>query len=206
MTKGLFTFKAIRSLLPSKERTPIYYDITAKLTPNLRSHYSKSRYYFLWSVIADRLIRAGSTSLLDLGCGAGQFACLMHDKGINNYIGVDFSPYRVQLAKKACPKYTFVQADIFTANLFDACNYDTVIVLEFLEHIEKDLDVLACIRQGAQVYATVPDFPSPGHVRHFKSVSQVQSRYKNFFDSMRVDTFIADTGSKTYYLIDGIKV
>lgn len=205
MAKGIYIFKAFRSLLPSQERSPFYYNLTARLTQNLKLHYTSSRYYFLWAVIADRLVRAGSASLLDLGCGSGQFACFMRDKGINNYIGVDFSSYRIQLAKKTCPKYTFFQADIFSTDLFDLTAYDTVIALEFLEHIERDLEVLARVRQGSQVYATVPDFSSPGHVRYFKSAAQVESRYKSYFDTMKVDFFIAESGRKTYYLIDGVK-
>ena len=48
---------------------------------------------------------------------------------------------------------------------------------EFLEHIERDLEVLAMLRPGVRLVATVPTFDSAGHVRHFEGVEGVMGRY-----------------------------
>ena len=49
-----------------------------------------------------------------------------------------------------CPDFKFEQVDVFKTDLLETLSYDTVLIMEFLEHIEKDLEVLE--RLPANVY------------------------------------------------------
>ncbi len=188
------------------EKGPEWYDASFENSDRWRRHYSETNYYFLWSVIVDRMIRAGVESILEVGCGTGQLACLIRDKGISRYHGFDFSRKRIEQAKRVCPEFVFSRQDAFQTDLFTTFDYDAVICTEFLEHVEGDIEVLNRIRSGARFYGSVPNFPFPSHVRHFKSEKEVLSRYGQCFTDIHIDAFLAEAKSKTYYLIEGIKI
>lgn len=180
-----------------------WYDASFEASGDWSNHYTASEYYFLWAVIADRIQRAGAKSILEIGCGPGQLACLLRDKTGCKYVGFDFSQKRVEYARKANLDLSFVQQDAFQTNLFTTCDYDTVVCTEFLEHVEGDTVVLAKIRKGARFYGTVPNFPFTSHVRHFQDENEVRSRYASYFLELRVDRFLADEKGKVFFLLDG---
>jgi len=166
-------------------------------------HYSESEYYFIWTVIADRIVTSGVKFILEIGCGPGQLACLLRDKGCRGYHGFDFSPKRIERAKRICPDFAFSLQDAFQTDLFTSLHYDAVICTEFLEHIEQDIEVLKKIKSGTVFYGTVPNFPFVSHVRYFRSEDEVVSRYRSCFSELRVDAFLADGAGKTFYLLEG---
>ena len=190
------------------EQPPSYYDATFRESSHWRRHYTESRYFPLWTVVADRVRRARVRSVLDVGCGPGQVACLLRDRGLERYRGLDFSPDRVAAARAVCPEFIFEVADVFAPDegkpdVFEGGDYDCVLALEFLEHVERDREVLERVRTGALVIATVPNFPSPGHVRHFDDVEAVVERYSETLDEIDVVAIQATATGKTYYLIEG---
>jgi SAM-dependent methyltransferase len=187
------------------EQEASYYDAMYAVTAEYRKHYTASRYYFLWCVIVDRLKRANVQSVLDVGCGPGQFASLLRDSGIPKYCGLDLSKKAVRTARAICRQYEFVATSVFDTNLFEQFDYDAVISLEFLEHVNDDIAVLSRIRQGKLFYGTVPNFPEESHVRHFVDCGQVIGRYGSLFTQFRVDEFLANGGETKYFLIEGIK-
>ena len=77
--------------------------------------------------------------------------------------------------------------------------------LEFLEHVEKELDVLARIPAGTKIIATVPNFPYVSHVRHFDNVDQVRERYGSYFESLTVDAIRKNAKGRILFLMEGIK-
>ncbi len=188
-----------------RERSPEWYDRVFQENEHWKEHYTSSRYYPLWTVIVDRMGRAGAESVLDVGCGPGQMACLLRDKGVPRYLGLDFSPKRVERAKEVCPEFDFVVDDAFETELFRAHDYDTVVCTEFLEHVEQDLEMLGKIRSGMRFYATVPDFPFDSHVRHFEDAKQVYDRYAEHFREFTVDAFLFGKKGRTLYLVEGEK-
>ena len=91
---------------------------------------------------------------------------------------------------------------MFETDLLSA--YDTVVCLEFLEHVERDLEILGRIRGGTHFYGTVPNFPSGAHVRHFESAQEVYERYEKRFHELAVDTHLADTKGRLFFVMEGI--
>jgi SAM-dependent methyltransferase len=195
----------LRYRLPSAERSARYYDLTFRLFGHFRRHYTESPHYFTWTVIADRLLRAGVRRVLDVGCGSGQLACLLHDKGLPEYVGIDFSPWRIAHAQASCPAFTFIEADVFKTSVFDTDEYDAAVALEVLEHIEQDVLLIERLRSGVLFLGSVPNFPSAAHVRHFQSSDQVLERYGTLLENSQVDEFVGDQHGKRYYLIEGVK-
>ena len=142
--------------------------------------------------------------MLDIGCGVGGLATLLRDKGLEGYCGVDFSAVRLAQARKICPEFRFVEADAFTTDLFETLDYDAVLSLEFLEHVERDIEILNKIKSGTRFMGTVPNFPHASHVRHFQDIEQVRTRYQQCFESLSVDWLVENEQGKTFYLLDGL--
>lgn len=189
----------------SAERSPAWYDRSFSRTIETHRHYTESRHYFLWSVIAQLMIRDGVRSVLDLGCGSGQLALLLRDRGFPSYCGIDFSQKRIDWARKNCPNFIFVTGDVFQTDLLATFPYDAVVCAEFLDHVQADLEAIRRIRSGARLYAIVPGFSYASHVRYFKDSGEVTERYAAYFKDFRVSSFIADRKGKTYLLMEGVK-
>lgn len=187
-----------------KERSALWYDQTFDKKTHCREHYTKSKHYFIWTVIADRLLRSNWKSVLDIGCGSGQLATLLRDAGIEKYHGMDFSERRIAWAKRICPQHTFSIEDAFTSNRLETHSYDSAVCTEFLEHVDRDVNILARIKTGTRFIGTVPNFPNATHVRHFESVEQVKMRYRTYFEELNVTSISANDRGMTYFLLDGI--
>lgn len=202
--KTLGRFIRRRDEKPS-ERSPDWYDRAFSRTIETHKHYTESKHYFLWSVIAHLMTRDGVRSVLDVGCGSGQFALLLRDRGIQAYCGIDFSQKRIEWVRKNCPDFTFVVEDALRTDLFTTFPYDAVVCAEFLDHVQADIEVIQRIKTGARFYAIVPNFSYDSHVRYFRDSGEVRARYAAYFEDFRVSPFFADRKGKTYFLLEGIK-
>jgi trans-aconitate methyltransferase len=187
------------------EQPAEFYDEKFKKVEQWKQHYSLSHYYPVWTVIVDRLKREAPRHIVDVGCGPGQLACLLRDQGLPSYLGLDFSAARIEFAQTICPEYRFETADVFQSQLLRTEPYDAVVLLEFLEHVNRDLEVLEMLRPDTYVLGTVPNFPAAGHVRHFASAEDVSARYSSCFSKMRVDSLTGNPRGATYFLIEGRK-
>lgn len=182
-----------------------FYDATYRAALHWKEHYTDSPYYPLWAVVGDRVRRAGVRRVLDIGCGPGQVACFLRDLGVEEYRGLDFSSVRIEAALAACPEYEFVVGNVFENDLLETFDYDCVLMLEFLEHVERDLNVLERIRRGAIVIATVPNFAEAAHVRHFRSIEEVRERYSPLLSTVEVTDFLAAKSGRTHFIVEGIR-
>jgi SAM-dependent methyltransferase len=189
----------------SGERSPAWYDRAFSRTVETHKHYTESKHYFLWTVMAHLMVRDGVRSVLDVGCGSGQLALLLRDKGISAYCGIDFSQKRIEWARKNCPDFAFVVEDALRTDLFTTFPYDAVVCAEFLDHIQSDIEVIQRIKTGARFYAIVPNFSYDSHVRYFRDSGAVMERYAVYFKDFRVSPFFANRKGKTYFLLEGIK-
>lgn len=161
---------------------PVYNDLYGNDTENeeYRKHYSHCIDYVGWQfAIKYLMLLDRSASILEIGCGPGQFANMLFDYGFSEYIGFDFSKTAVSMAKKANPAYAdrFVVADMFQTSLMEQ-QFDLVICFEVLEHLEADLEALSRIRPGTKMLLSVPSTDDPHHVRFFPSSEAVRERYQ----------------------------
>lgn len=186
------------------ERDAQWYDKALQCREILRVHYTGSPFFFLFSIMADRIIRSGISSVLDIGCGSAQIAPLLRDRGLAEYVGFDFSPKRIEHAKKSCPGSRFEVADAFSTDLYQSVNYSAVICTEFLEHVEKDTEILKKIPPGKLFFGSVPNYQLDNHVRYFKSSEEVYERYKPFFSKLTVDRLLRNPGGQVLYLLEGV--
>lgn len=102
-------------------------------------------------------------SVLDLGCGLGFLAEVVPGP----YLGVDFSPFVIRKAKKQNrkPEVQFLEADI--RDLPDVGEFDTVTMLEVLEHLDDPAQAVRTAKELARrkIVVSVPRHqPGKGHV------------------------------------------
>ena len=192
----------------TKQQDATWYDVIydSKGGNNYALHYTCSPYYATWCVIIDRLLRYGSlrASILDIGCGVGQFAHLLSDSSFTGYVGIDFSGVAIAQARVRCQSFTFMQEDALTSG-YVSDSYDVVTMLEFLEHIEGDIAVLKRIPAGTKVYATVPNFSYTSHVRYFADAASVYSRYSALFTDINVSAIRLNSEGLMLFIFEGVR-
>jgi 2-polyprenyl-3-methyl-5-hydroxy-6-metoxy-1,4-benzoquinol methylase len=190
---------------PPFERSPAWYDRAFSRTVEGHKHYTEAKHHFLWAVLADRMVRDGVRSVLDIGCGSGQLALFLRDQGIPRYCGVDFSENRLSWARRSCPGFSFVLADAFQTDLLETFAYDAVVCAEFLNHVQEDIGLVRRIRKGARFYGIVANSSFASHVRVFRTAPEVRTRYADFFEDFRVNQLMADRKGKAYFVMEGVR-
>jgi 2-polyprenyl-3-methyl-5-hydroxy-6-metoxy-1,4-benzoquinol methylase len=159
-----------------------HYDKIYKDSEKYYKHYSKSVYYIMWRKVMSHLTI--TKPILDLGCGTGQFAEMIHDFGFTHYTGIDFSAQAIGMAKDLVPKYTWIESDLFD---FDYSHYDnaTIVATETFEHID-DLSLIQQLPKTKIVFS-VPNFMADNHYRVYTSEKQIRDYYKGVIDIKQVD-------------------
>jgi 2-polyprenyl-3-methyl-5-hydroxy-6-metoxy-1,4-benzoquinol methylase len=186
----------------SGEKPASWYDARYEHTASRTAHYTQSMYYFLWSVIVDRL--PSDPKILEVGCGTGHLAHLLQDRQYTDYVGFDFSAEAIRVASARLPARRFHHADALTTPLLEG-PYNTLICTEVLEHIPDDLRIIERIRPGTRCLVTVPNFPYVSHVRHFMSAQEVSNRYGSFFEPCNVSWLLLKQSGDGFFLLDGTR-
>jgi SAM-dependent methyltransferase len=115
------------------EAGPDTYDAVFAASAEYARPWAQSRYYFLWCVLVDRLRAAGARRVLEVGCGPGQFATMAFALGaVDEYLGLDFSPTGVAIARSSCPQGRFEVADARTTHLYSEFDADALVCTEVL--------------------------------------------------------------------------
>jgi SAM-dependent methyltransferase len=188
------------------EKSDVYYDDAFHRNTKFQVPFYKSSYYPTWMVIVDRLRAYGCEAILDIGCGPGQFAALVEDCGFRSYTGVDFSSVAIEMAQARTRRSRFKVGDVRRPDTYEGLDYDAVVCMEVLEHVEEDLAVLSCFPAGTRCLLTVPNFPWRSHVRHFDSEAAVAQRYGRFFQQFLVTRIKGvRTDEEQFYLLDGVR-
>lgn len=184
-----------------------YYDKVAK---QLNYHYTNHIKWFpLMMLIVDRL--SSGAEIVDLGCGAGHMAELLYDQGFFGYTGLDYSKGMLDVAQnKGLPhSFKFIEADLTEDWTGLVSDYNTVISIELLEHVEQDFAILNQIKPGTRCLLTTTNEPGIEHVRTFSSVGNVHARYYKLFHDLKIMSFknmyIKKFGWQVFYLLDGIR-
>lgn len=170
-------------------------------------HYTESVYYNSWKqAISYLTFLSRDISIIDIGCGVGQFANMLFDQGFHNYHGIDFAEKAIVIAKQANPKFQdrFMVDDAFKSSIFEF-NYDLVILFEILEHLNEDLKLLERIKPGKKVLFSVHNFPDDNHVRYFTSIERVIARYSKSVKILDTKTVNLNNSLCLYY-VAGIKL
>jgi 2-polyprenyl-3-methyl-5-hydroxy-6-metoxy-1,4-benzoquinol methylase len=139
--------------------------------------YWKSHYYPLWLRVCQEVMRRQSTSVLEVGCGSGSFAHMLFDRSDVKYLGFDFSREAIMKARKRTGRDDAFVVSRAEDELAKRLPSDTIVCLEVLEHIERDLDVVSTWRPGTRCICSVPNFDQPDHVRYFVDEDSVKARY-----------------------------
>ena len=164
-----------------------YYDTMFMDSPEYAKSGDSCVYTPIWQCIVDILKDKGTNSILDLGCGPGQFAEFIKLRLPNiQYTGVDFSSVAILQAQNRCPNYLFKQEKLPITNFSNIPPFDTIICTEVLEHVEHDLTILEAIPAGTFIVASVPNFNSFGHIRLFRTAEEVYQRYGSLIENIQV--------------------
>jgi ubiquinone/menaquinone biosynthesis C-methylase UbiE len=93
-------------------------------------------------------------NILDVGCGSGRLAFYLNwTKRDNPYTGLDITPYYIELARKALPRYTWVEGDCrslpFPDQSFDVvCSTNLLIHLPW-DDVKKSIDEMVRVARKA---------------------------------------------------------
>ena len=200
--------KRLRTSVNNKRdcRSASYYDSMYADSEEYKKLFWQSRYYSLWTVIADRLRSIGSPRILEIGCGTGQLASLISHVTFRSYVGFDISSEAIAQARaRELQDMKFLVDDGLSSNLLND-EYDVVVCTEVLEHIERDHDLLQRISVGTRCICTVPNFDYESHVRFFSSEDEVKQRYAGVFSELDVWAIPAAHGvGLLYFLFDGLR-
>jgi SAM-dependent methyltransferase len=183
-----------------------WYDRCYASAAGYQCSYPKSFYYFMWTVIADRVRRSGLRRVLEIGCGPGQLAAFLFEQGIQSYVGLDFSATAINLARQLAPQGRFVVGDARSPAIHRETEHELLICTEVLEHIQDDLLVVSHFLPSKRCICSVPSFPYESHVRHFATVDEVRQRYGPFFQDLDIMTFRSpNSDTDRFYLFDGVR-
>lgn len=179
-----------------------WYDEHYRLTRDKNdAHYSESPYLPVWKEIAGRI--ESTARVLEIGCGTGQLAQLLADRGVRRYRGFDFSERAIGLARARLPEADFRVADARSTGLLDSEDYDIALCTEVLEHLDDDISLLRRVRPGTRVLATVPSFDSTSHLRYFADEDAVIERYGATLQQLEV-LQIPLSASTALFLMTGV--
>ena len=162
------------------------YNVENGSTYDYNKHYSKMTvYHDLWLKVLEYLKLIKDPNILEIGCGTGQFAQMLYDRGYKNYSGIDFSDIGIKKSKERCPNYTFYRHDLRIP--FDL-EYDTILALEVFEHLD-DMKVISNLKSGSNIIFTLSMSDYCAHIRYFISTDEVWERYSMKIELERVEHF-----------------
>lgn len=155
---------------------------------------------FLFLALSE-MVESGS-SVVELGCGTGQFAELLYSIGISKYRGYDWSSVGIAKCRERCPSLFFEVRNI----CFDIPNISSeeiVIASEFLEHIPCDLGLLSQIPSKTSLIISLPLGMCSSHLRCFPTIESVKIRYEPVIDFISDIMPIEIEGTKKWWYFKG---
>lgn len=138
----------------------------------------KARMVLINEVIDNDLPK--NSSILDFGCGSGAVLEMLKNKGYTNIHGMDVSNACVNLVKSRGIKASLITADLLNLG---KNKYDLILLLDVLEHVERDLELLknlrTSLRHNGKILITVPAHqflwrPHDDANHHFRRYSRIK--------------------------------
>jgi len=90
--------------------------------------------------------------VLEIGCGNGHGAHLIHQRSPRSYVGLDVMEEQIEKARRRYPQYTFLVQDATDLSQFANASKDVVIIFGVLHHIpewRKVIDEIARVLKPA---------------------------------------------------------
>lgn len=107
--------------------------------------------------------------VLEVGCGMGHFTGNYIAPTCLDFLATDISPAAIDIARKTFPSIadkfqvfdalseSFLRTDLTKYyHLLSFCKFNTIVALEFLEHIDKDVEFLTSIESGIKLILSLP--------------------------------------------------
>ncbi|MEE8576082.1 MAG: class I SAM-dependent methyltransferase [candidate division Zixibacteria bacterium] len=171
--------------------------------------YNTSRFYSLYQEVIGMLETVEKPNVLELGCGVGDLARLIIERG-HTYRGFDFSEEAVKQSQSFCSDGKFFVGNVYNAEDFKPADYNIVIALEVLEHVD-DLKVMANLPPDVQLIASVPDYDDVAHLRLYQDPQRdIVDRYKDYLKITEIKTIVnpnpVSGDQMTIYLFHGTRI
>lgn len=184
-----------------------YYDAIYTSSKTYAMEAQDTVYAEVWTRIRELILAARAKTVLDVGCGPGQFASLLCQGTEIVYRGLDFSRVAIDKARaRGLANAQFVCEDARSPSALDGDCPDVIVCTEVLEHISEDLALLSRFPDGSLCVCSVPSFYSFSHLRYFEDSEQVHQRYVDFFDSLTVEAFPLPRTAHHLFLFYGRKL
>jgi SAM-dependent methyltransferase len=97
------------------------------------------------SVCREQAIDCENARVLEIGCGSGFYAQLLHDWGVGDYVGLDITDVFFPELRDRFPAFDFVRRDI-TADEVEG-TFDLVLMIDVVEHIVSDARFASAMEQ-----------------------------------------------------------
>ncbi len=137
--------------------------------------------------------RIRPTSVLDLGCGDGRAYEVFRQNYDCEYLGIDYSTVRIQIAKDDYPRHpkaTFICDSVYNWYKYKK-HFDLVIAIEVLEHLMYPEQLIDSLPRP--IIGSVPfDMPYEAHLQVYADASDAHRKLK--FDSC------LDVGSRLFMI------
>jgi SAM-dependent methyltransferase len=193
------------------EQPAQYYNNVYSSSPRYNGDFILSGYFPQWAFCISLMLEFYNSfkkeigkvlTIIDLGCGPGQFAQLLNQIFNSRpknpdiiYTGLDFSKIAIEIAlkKQLSENFYFFEDDIFhRLSIFNQndTKFTVVTALECFEHIKSDTEIFSYFKEGQFMIFSVPQFDDPAHVRHFKTEFDVLERYDRCFLNFKVEKIL----------------
>jgi SAM-dependent methyltransferase len=155
--------------------------------PNPFARHHLRRYAFAWQQLAGRQGRH-----LDLGCGAGEFLARLSASTSLECTGADPHPGYLDAARRECQGLPLRRVPVDGALSFPDCGFDSVTLLDVLEHAPDEGYLLAevhrILKPGGLLVLTAPR----QHVFSFLDPDNVKFRFPRLHSLVYVARFGRD--------------
>lgn len=174
-----------------------------------RNGYNTAGYQPLYQLVIKMLKNFPQPRVLELGCGIGDLGRMIIDEGYP-YRGFDFSTEAIAQCRERCPWGHFVPGDVYNPQDYLPLDYNTVIALEVLEHVD-DLRVIENIPPGARLIASVPDYDDQSHLRLYQNIqTDILDRFRSSLHIVDVATATCENAAsgarQSIHIFSGIRL
>lgn len=137
------------------------------------------------SIVLKNILKKNDLKILDAGCGTGSNISMLKKYG--KTFGLEPCDFVVKFAQEKHPECLIKQGYLPDNNPYNTEKFDLITSLDVLEHIEKDVEALKCLKnmltKNGLLVLTVPAFQSmysysDAAAKHFRRYSKKELQKK----------------------------